>query len=83
MINFLGEGDRKWACGQPGFFNHLMNNCLHQASRMTKRHNDIVNIVVQAANLHKFKEIQDGGDDYAIEEDKPIKLPHNIRDTTE
>jgi hypothetical protein len=82
-LRLLNKGDGLCSCGKPGYFNHLMNNCLHQATRMTRRHNDIVNIIVQAAKMHKFKEIQDGGDNYAIEEDMAIKLPHNIRDTTE
>jgi hypothetical protein len=41
---YLGQGDGICSCGKIGYFNHLMNNCLHQGTRMTKRHDAIVDI---------------------------------------
>jgi hypothetical protein len=78
---YLGEGDSLCSCGKIGNFNHLMNNCLQQGTRMTKRHDAIVDIVGQAAQLHKIRNDEDEEIDdtkYILGKNTAIQLPKNI-----
>jgi hypothetical protein len=78
---FLHEGDGMCACGKPGYFNHLMNSCMQQGTKMTKRHDAIVTIVTQAAQLHRIREDEEDEIDaekYVLGQNTQIQLPNNI-----
>jgi hypothetical protein len=56
-LDILGSGDDLCSCGKFGTMKHMISCCMHRASLMTKSHNNVAKIVVQAVEACRRKEL--------------------------
>jgi hypothetical protein len=55
--DILKVGDGLCSCGKFGTLKHILSCCSHRAPLMTKRHNNVAKIVVQAVEASNRKKI--------------------------
>jgi hypothetical protein len=56
-LDILGSGNGLCSCGKFGTMKHMISCCMHRSSLMTKRHNNVAKIVVQAIEACRRKEL--------------------------
>jgi hypothetical protein len=79
-LDILHSGDGLCSCGKLGPKKHMISCCMHRASLMTKRHNNVAKIVVQAIEASRRKELTKSVMGQYIHWNQEIRLPDDIRD---
>jgi hypothetical protein len=65
-------------CGKIGFMKHLISCCSHRASLMTKRHNNVGRIIVQAIEANKRKKLVKCMNGQCMRWNQELKLSDDI-----
>jgi hypothetical protein len=79
-LDILGSGNGLCSCGKFGTMKHMLSCCMHRASLMAKRHNNVAKIVVQVIEACRWKELTKSITGQYIHWNQEIRLPDDIRD---
>jgi hypothetical protein len=79
-LDILNSGSGLCSCGKFGTMKHMISCCMHRASLMTKRHNNLAKIVVQAIEASRRKELTKSATGQYIHWNQEIRLPDDTRD---
>jgi hypothetical protein len=56
-FDVIHQGNGLCQCGKIGSMKHLINSCPYRASLMTKRHNNVAKIIVQAIEANNGRNL--------------------------
>jgi hypothetical protein len=78
--HILGQGNGLCACGKFRNLKHILSCCSMRAPLMTKRHNNVAKIIVQAIEANNRKNIVKSTSGQFIHWNQEIRLPDKILD---
>jgi hypothetical protein len=78
--DILHQGDGLCACGRTGTLKHMLSCCPFRGSLMTKRHNNVAKIIVQAREANNRKNLIKSTTGQFIHWNQEIRLPDGIDD---
>jgi hypothetical protein len=76
--NILYTGSGLYSCGKIGSMKHIISCCLHPASLMTKRHNNVGRILVQTIEEDNREKLIKSKSGQYIHWDQEIRLPDDV-----
>jgi hypothetical protein len=79
-LDILGSGNGLCGCGKFGTMKHILICCMYRAALMTKRHDNVAKILVQAIEACRRKELTKSMTGQYIHWNQEIRLPDDIRD---
>jgi hypothetical protein len=79
-LDILNSGSGLCSYGKFGTLKYMISCCMHRASLMTKRHNNVAKVVVQAIEASRRKELMKSATGQYIHWNQEIRLPDDLRD---